>query len=56
MKQNEQPLYPKLSPIYNKILQLISAILLIIALLSILHAIALKKENDLTKHFIFIGK
>ena len=56
MKQNEQPLYPKLSPIYNKILQLISAILLIIALLSILHAIALKKENDLTEHFIFIGK
>ncbi len=56
MKQTEQPLYPKLSPIYNKILQLASAILLIIALISILHAVGLKKQSDLTEHFTFIGK
>ena len=34
MKQTEQPLYPKLSPIYNKILQLAAAILLIVFLMN----------------------
>ena len=34
MKQIEQPLYPKLSPIYNKILQLAVAILLIVFLMN----------------------
>ena len=34
MNKLEQPLYPKLSPIYNKILQLVSAILLIVLLMS----------------------
>jgi len=34
MKQIEQPLYPKLSPIYNKILQLLSAIVLIVLLMN----------------------
>jgi membrane protein len=33
MKQIEQPLYPKLSPIYNKILQLALAILLLVFLM-----------------------
>ena len=34
IKQIEQPLYPKLSPIYNKILQLAIAILLIVFLMN----------------------
>jgi len=34
MTKIEQPLYPKLSPIYNKILQLLSAILLLIFLMN----------------------
>ncbi|ALO34051.1 hypothetical protein CMT41_04410 [Colwellia sp. MT41] len=56
MKQAEQPLYPKLSSIYNKILQLASAILLIIVLISILQASGVKNSNNLTKHFNFIAK
>ena len=35
MKQREQPLYPKLSPIYNKILQLAIAILLLVFLMNL---------------------
>ncbi|WP_085283075.1 AhpA/YtjB family protein [Colwellia chukchiensis] len=34
MKQLEQPLYPKLSPIYNKILQLVMAIILLVMLMN----------------------
>lgn len=34
MNQLEQPLYPKLSPIYNKILQLAGAILLLVLLMN----------------------
>ncbi|KGJ89508.1 hypothetical protein [Colwellia psychrerythraea] len=56
MKQTEQPLYPKLSSIYNKILQLTSAILLIIVLISILHSTGVKNSHNLTEHFTFIAK
>lgn len=56
MKQAEQPLYPKLSSIYNKILQLASAISLIIVLISILHSTGIKNNNNLTEHFNFIAK
>ncbi|WP_019029463.1 hypothetical protein [Colwellia piezophila] len=56
MKQAEQPLYPKLSSIYNKILQLASAILLIILLISILQSTGVKNSKNLTEHFTFIGK
>ncbi len=56
MKQAEQPLYPKLSSIYNKILQLASAILLIIVLMSILQSTAVKNSAKLTEHFNFIAK
>ncbi|MCP4985246.1 MAG: hypothetical protein GY928_03985 [Colwellia sp.] len=56
MKQAEQSLYPKLSSIYNKILQLVSAILLIIVLMTVLQAITSKNQNDLTEHFNFIAK
>ncbi len=56
MKQAEQPLYPKLSSIYNKILQLASAILLIIVLMIILQSLAEKNNDKLTEHFNFIAK
>ena len=56
MKQAEQSLYPKLSSIYNKILQLASAISLIIVLISILQSTGVKNSNNLTEHFNFIAK
>jgi membrane protein len=56
MKQAEQSLYPKLSSIYNKILQLVSAILLIIVLMSVLQSTALKNRENLSEHFNFIAK
>jgi membrane protein len=56
MKQAEEPLYPKLSSIYNKILQLASAILLIIVLMSILQSSVMKHTDELTEHFNFIAK
>ncbi len=56
MKQAEQPLYPKLSSIYNKILQLASAILLIIVLMSILQASGGKNSDNLRAHFNYIAK
>jgi len=51
MKQSEQPLYPKLSPIYNKILQLLSAILLIVLLMTLWLSTAEKSEQVLSLHF-----
>ena len=56
MKQAEQPLYPKLSSIYNKILQLASAILLIILLMSIWLSTGNKNNDTLTEHFNYIAK
>ncbi|MEY8200193.1 MAG: hypothetical protein RPS47_13195 [Colwellia sp.] len=56
MKQAEQPLYPKLSSIYNKILQLASAILLIIVLMSIWQSTGEKNTENLTAHFNYIAK
>jgi membrane protein len=56
MKQAEQPLYPKLSSIYNKILQLASAIVLIIVLMSVLVSIGKKNSDTLTVHFNYIAK
>ena len=56
MKQAEQPLYPKLSSIYNKILQLASAILLIIVLMSMLISTGNKNSSYLTEHFNYIAK
>lgn len=55
MKQAEQPLYPKLSSIYNKILQLASAILLIIVLMGMLISTETKNNKQLTDHFDFIA-
>lgn len=51
MKQSEQPLYPKLSPIYNKILQLLSAILLIVLLMTLWLSASQKSEQALSLHF-----
>ena len=51
MKQSEQPLYPKLSPIYNKILQLVSAILLIVILMTLWVANTIKSNQVLDQHF-----
>ena len=51
MKQSEQPLYPKLSPIYNKILQLLSAILLIVLLMTLWLSTAEKNEQAISLHF-----
>jgi membrane protein len=51
MKKSEQPLYPKLSPIYNKILQLLSAILLIVLLMTLWVSTAEKSEQALSLHF-----
>ncbi len=51
MKQPEQPLYPKLSSIYNKILQLVSAILLIVILMTLWLANSDKNNQVLQQHF-----
>ena len=51
MNKSEQSLYPKLSSIYNKILQLLSAILLIVLLMSFWLANAEKSEQSLQQHF-----
>ncbi len=56
MKQPEQPLYPKLSSIYNKILQLASAILLIIVLMSMWQSTSEKDKANLSQHFSYIAK
>ncbi|TWX69845.1 hypothetical protein ESZ36_07860 [Colwellia demingiae] len=56
MKQAEQPLYPKLSSIYNKILQLASAILLIIVLMSLWQSTGERNTDNLTAHFNYIAK
>jgi len=51
MKKSEQPLYPKLSPIYNKILQLLGGILLILLLMTLWVSTAEKSEQALSLHF-----
>ena len=51
MNKLEQPLYPKLSSIYNKILQLVSAILLMIMLMVFLVANTEKSGQVLEEHF-----
>ncbi|WP_440875707.1 AhpA/YtjB family protein [Thalassotalea sp. PLHSN55] len=51
MTQSEQPLYPKLSSIYNKIMQLAIAIALIIVLLSILVFNQQSNSDNIEQHF-----
>ncbi len=56
MKHYEMSLYPKLSPIYNKILQLAIAILLIIAVLYLWTLANKRHQQTLNQHFHFISK
>lgn len=51
MNKLEQPLYPKLSSIYNKILQLVSAILLIVMLMTFIVINTEKNDQVLALHF-----
>ena len=51
MNKLEQSLYPKLSSIYNKILQLVSAILLIVILMTFWLASTNKSNQVLQQHF-----
>ena len=55
MKQNSVPLYPKISSIYNKILQLAIAVILVVLLLNL--AIFNNSENSATleQHFDKLG-
>ena len=51
MTQSELPLYPKISSIYNKILQLAIAIMLIVILMNILLDTYLTNEQVINVHF-----
>ncbi len=51
VNKNKTPLYPKLSSIYNKILQLVSAILLIIILMAIWLSSTEKSQRVIEQHF-----
>ena len=51
MTQSELPLYPKISSIYNKILQLAIAIMLIVVLMDILLGNYLTNEQVISVHF-----
>ena len=55
MKQSEQPLYPKISSIYNKILQLAIAIVFIIVLMNFWLDISTRGEVSIEQHFTHIG-
>lgn len=55
MKQPEQPLYLKTSSIYNKIMQLASAIMLMVVLMNMWTSTSLKNEQNLQRHFSYVG-
>ena len=56
MKHIELSLYPKLSPIYNKIIQLASAILLILVVLYLWVLANERHQQTLNQHFHFISE
>jgi membrane protein len=56
MKQIEQPLYPKLSPIYNKILQLALAILLLVFLMDFWVTSRDNQQLEIQAHAKKMGK
>lgn len=56
MNKLEQPLYPKLSSIYNKILQLVSAILLIVLLMTFWLANTEKSNQVVEQHFAQVSE
>lgn len=55
MKRTEQPLYPKISSIYNKILQLAIAIVFIIVLMNLWLAVANRGQATVEQHFDHLG-
>lgn len=56
MPQTELPLYPKISSIYNKIMQLGIAIVIIVVLLNILLANSDKSNQTVRQHFNAVGQ
>ena len=56
MNKLELPLYPKLSSIYNKILQLVSAILLIVLLMTFWLANSEKSNQVVEQHFTHVSE
>jgi membrane protein len=55
MTQTEQPLYPKLSPIYNKIMQLAIAIAFIIVLMNLWIYSQSNNKQSIEQHFYDVG-
>lgn len=56
MTQSELPLYPKLSSIYNKIMQLAIAVVLILILMNVLLFSQQKNEDNIEQHFKGMGQ
>jgi len=56
MTQKELPLYPKISSIYNKIMQLAIAIIIIVILMNMWFYSYGKNQQALTEHFRFMSK
>ena len=56
MTQSELPLYPKLSSIYNKIMQLAIAVVLILVLVNVLIFSQQENEENIEQHFKGIGQ
>lgn len=56
MKQIEQPLYPKFSSIYNKILQLVIAIFLIVIVMNFWVSSRDEQQSQIQQHADTIGK
>ena len=56
MTQPEQPLYPKLSSIYNKIMQLAIAIAFIVVLMNLWIYSQTKNKQSIEQHFFEVGQ
>jgi len=56
MTQTEKPLYPKLSSIYNKIMQLVIAIAFIIILMNLWIYSQTKNKQSIDQHFYDVGQ
>jgi len=56
MTQKEKPLYPKLSPIYNKIMQLVIAIAFIVLLMNLWIYSQTQTEQTINQHFYDVGE
>mgnify|MGYP003642555301 FL=1 len=56
MTQIEQPLYPKLSSIYNKIMQLAIAIVFIVVLMNLWIYSQTQNKQTIDQHFYDVGQ